>query len=97
MVHRMASDLFKSPVVHAILVTEKQNTANLYVFTTAFGSIADRSAPAPINLLNIPSLPESCVHAITEDPSESTVTDELDNVQINEDDVVNEEEAAELK
>lgn len=57
--------------------------------------MADRPAPAPMNLPNILSVSESCIPAIIKDPTESAVTGGLDNAHINEEDVVNKEDEAE--
>lgn len=93
----MASNLFNNQVLYASLVTAQHNASNFYAFSTVFCAMADRLAPAPMNLPNVKSVRESCTSAITEDPSECAVTDESDNAHINEEHVVNQEEEADLE
>lgn len=50
-----------------------------------------------MHIPNIPLVLESCIPAITDDSLESAVAGESDNAHINEEDVVNDEEEAELE
>lgn len=93
----LASELFKNKIFHDNLVTERQNESKFHGFIAAFCAMTNRPAPALMNLRNTPSVLKNCNPTITEDPSESAVTCELDNAQINEENVMNKQEEAELE
>lgn len=92
----MASDLFKNQVLHASLVTAQNNATNFHAFTTAFCAMANRPAPGPINLPQVPTVPETCIEPLPDDPVGSGVTGESvsgNNDMEGHEEVVEEEDA----